>query len=100
MRVMGNRVLVKRIDEGPVKSSIIEVVTLSHSEPGFYALVAEVGQGRRTRYGTFIPIECHEGDLVILKKYSGAPVSLTNAAGQTEDFQVVDAEDVLAVVER
>lgn len=94
MNVMGNRVLVKRIDEGPVTSKIIEVISYD-KEPGHYALVAEIGQGRRTRYGNFIPIECAVGDLVILKKYSGAPVKLSG-----EDFHIVDADDVLAVVEQ
>lgn len=101
MKVLGNRVLVKRMEDKALTSSIIEVVTLGQQEPGVYALVAGVGQGRR-RFpdGKFIPIECKEGDLVILKKYAGAPVTLRGASGNQEDFHLVDAEDVLAVVER
>jgi co-chaperonin GroES (HSP10) len=99
MRVLGNRVLVKRIEDKALQSSIIEVVQFD-KEPGHYALVVEVGQGRRLPNGDFIPIECKEGDVVILKKYSGAPVSLTTPAGLHEDFHLVDAEDVLAVVEK
>jgi chaperonin GroES len=99
MKVIGNRVLVKRLDEPSLKSSIIEVI--SHDkEPGQFAVVAAVGQGQRTPKGTFNPIDVAPGDLVVLSKYSGAPVRLKNDAGVYEDFQLVDAEDVLAVVQR
>lgn len=102
MKVLGNRVLVKRIDDPVLKSSVIEVITLGTQEPGHYAMVAGVGPGLKFPSGKIIPIEVKEGDVVLLKKYSGAPVTLrsTNAAGEpvSEDFHLVDAEDVLAVV--
>lgn len=94
MKVMGNRVLVKRLDEPALKSSVIEVVTID-KEPGHYAVVAEVGPGRRTIFGHLIPIDVKPTDLVILAKYSGAPVTVDG-----EEMHMVDAEDVLAVVER
>lgn len=102
MRVLGNRVLVKRVEEKPVTSAIIEIVQGygSTPEPSIFALVAEVGQGQRLPSGGFIPIECSVGDLVIVKKYSGAPLTLTNNAGMQEEFHLVAAEDVLAVVEK
>jgi len=100
MRVLGNRVLVKRVKDEGVKSSLIEVVSLGRAEPGHYALVVEVGQGLRTQGGGYIPIECKSGDLVILKKYSGAPVTLNAGGDRTEEFHLVDADDVLAVVEK
>lgn len=99
MRVLGNRVLVKRVEDKALTSSIIEVVSLGRPEPGHYAIVVAVGQGLRTVGGGFIPIECKADDLVILKKYSGAPVSL-GPANAKEEFHLVDAEDVLAVVEK
>lgn len=97
MKVLGNRVLVKRLDDQELKSSHIEVVTFGNKEPGHFALVAAVGPGLRMPSGKVIPIEVEEGDLVILSKYSGAPVTLKNAVGDREDFHLVDAEDVLAV---
>lgn len=99
MRVLGNRVLVKRLDEPALKSSYIEVIT-TEKEPGQFALVAGVGTGRRTEKGIMIPIDVKVGDLIVLAKYSGAPVRLQNAEGVYEDFQLVDAEDVLAIVQR
>ena len=102
MKVLGNRVLVKRMDDNALKSSVIEVITLGREEPSVYAVVAGIGPGLRCADGHYIPIECKEGDIVILKKYSGAPVTLNGAKdGQTisEDFHLVDAEDVLAVRE-
>jgi chaperonin GroES len=97
MRVLGNRVLVKRLEDKTLSSKIIEVVTLGHQEPGVFALVAGVGPGTRLPSGKYIPIEVKTGDVVILKKYSGAPITLKAADGTSEDFHLVDAEDVLAV---
>lgn len=98
MRVMGNRVLVKRLDEPALKSDVIEVVSLDR-EPGMYAVVAGVGPGRRLQSGEFDPLEVSVGDVVILAKYSGAPVTL-HKGDKHEEFQIVDGEDVLAVVQR
>jgi co-chaperonin GroES (HSP10) len=97
MKVMGNRVLVKRAEEPSLKSSVLEIVQFNeNTEPSVYAMVFGVGQGRRTSRGTFLPItEVKEGDLVILKKWSGAPVTIEN-----ETLQLVDYEDVLGVVVR
>jgi chaperonin GroES len=99
MKVMGNRVLVKKLDEPELKSKYIEVIS-HEKEPGHFALVAGVGPGFHLPSGVVIPIEVHEGDLVILKKYSGAPVSLKGADDNYEEFHLVDAEDVLAVVDK
>lgn len=94
--------LVKRLDEPELKSKYIEVIS-HEKEPGHYAMVMGVGPGLRKQSGVVVPPECKVGDLVIVRKYSGAPVEL-----QTDDdpsclpqnFQMVDTEDVLAVVER
>ncbi len=97
MQVFGNRVLVKRAESVALKSSVLEIIQFGeNAEPSVYAMVFGVGQGRRTSKGTFLPIdEIKEGDLVILKKWSGAPVTIDGEA-----LQLVDAEDVLAVVAR
>lgn len=99
MRVIGNRVLIKRLEEPTLKSSIIEVIS-QDKEPGVFALVMGVGPGRRMQSGTLIPIDVKMGDLVVLAKYAGAPVRLQNDAGIYEEYQLVDAEDVLAIVQR
>jgi len=92
MRVLGNRVLVKRIEDKTLTSKYIEVITSGPQEPGVFALVYGVGPGRRMQDGRYIPIEVKTGDVVILKKYAGAPITVAG-----EDLQLVDADDVLAV---
>lgn len=99
IRVMGNRVLVKRIEDAAPKSKYIEVIT-TDKEPGQYALVAAVGPGIRLPNGKCVPIGVDPGDIVILSKYSGASVSVKNEAGVAEDFHLVDGEDVLATVNK
>lgn len=96
MRVLGNRVLVKRIEDEGLKSKYIEVIqSEERKEPGTRALVAGVGPGQRLPDGRYIPIEVVEGDVVIIKKYSGFAVTLHAGNGQSEEFHMVDANDVL-----
>ncbi len=99
MRVMGNRVLVKRINQTQLKSKYLEIIQ-SDREPGQFALVAAVGPGKQMQNGNYIPIEVRAGDVVILAKYSGAPVTLKNPDGSTQDYHLVDGDDVLAVAKR
>jgi chaperonin GroES len=92
-------VIVKRMDEGSLKSSVIEVVTLNR-EPSQYAMVMSVGQGTRVplplpNAGKRIPNNVKPGDVVILKPNSGAPVTING-----EDYHIVTDDDCLAVVER
>lgn len=98
-RVTGNRLLIKRIDDPGPKSSLIHVVTLD-KEPGQYAIVVGVGAGQRLPNGNLVPIDVRVDDIVILQKYSGYTVSLTGKDGNEQDFQIVSADDVLAVVEK
>lgn len=100
MRVLGNRVLVKRLEEKALTSSVIELVTLGNPDPALFALVFGVGPGRRLENGDYIPIEVKTGDLVVLKKYSGTPVRIKTESGIEEDLQLVDGDDVLGILKQ
>lgn len=93
MRVIGPRVVVRRIEGIQPKSSILEVITFDE-EPSQFALVLAVGW-REHRDFTRHPIEdIAVGDVVILKTYSGAPVRVNG-----EDAVIVTVDDVLAICE-
>jgi len=92
MRVLGPRVLVKRIDSPALKSSIIEIVEFE-PEPSSYALVLGVGQ-QYYKDNTKHPIDdINEMDVVLLKKYSGSPIQYKG-----EECFFVQYEDVMAIV--
>ena len=55
--------------------------------------VVAVGPGK-TEDGKLIPIELKKGEKVIYKKYSGTDVTY-----KKEDYLLISADDILAVVE-
>lgn len=85
MRVLGNRILVKRLDPPKTKSSIIEVVEMN-PDPSQYGKVLGIG---------IIEANIKVGDIVLLGQYSGARVDLDG-----QEAFVVPVEDVLGVVEK
>lgn len=91
MKVMGARVLIKKLQE-PDEKSIIEVVHLD-DEPSQWAEVKHSGVIRLPK-GQNIELECKKGDIVLTKKYCGTPVVING-----EQLHFVEYDDVLAIVE-
>lgn len=91
-RPIGPRVLVSKIEMPALKSALIEVVQ-SDPPPSRYAMVVSLGQFRfadgRERTLDFAP-----GDVVVIKEYCGAPVTVDG-----KDLHMLVEDDVLAVVE-
>jgi len=90
MKVLGNRILVKKIDPPKPESSLIEVIQFEQEESQF-ALVLGVGNGPQ------VDPEVTKGDTVVIKPYSGAPLKV-NIKGKDVEAHMLAAEDVLAVV--
>lgn len=84
IRVLGNRVLVKRLEAPKMKSAIIEVVEMN-PDPSQYAKVLAIGE-----MVNFIKV----GDVVVLGQYSGARIEI-----EREEAYFVSVDDVLGVVE-
>lgn len=80
---MGARVLVKKM-EAPKRSKVIEIIVPEGAEePTQFAMVFAIGNGCPTD-------EIQVGDTVILKKYSGVPVTVKD-----EELHMVEYNDVL-----
>lgn len=88
----GARVLVKRLDAPQPVSELIIIPDMIGATPSSFALVIAVG---KLLQGGISP-----GDVVVLKDYSGAPVSV-DLEGDSAPFEcsIVVEDDVLAVVE-
>lgn len=93
----GSRVLVKRIMDDSLKSSLIHLVTLSQEESQF-ATVLAVGPGYKMKDGSYIPLDVKPGQTVVTKPYSGASVDVVIDGVPVEAYLLAD-EDVLMVVE-
>jgi co-chaperonin GroES (HSP10) len=85
----GSRVLIKRLDEDLLKSTLIEVVHLDETKESQFALVIAVGP----KCSSVRPLET-----VVTTKYSGTPVALDVAGtGVKETFYLVMEGDLLGV---
>jgi chaperonin GroES len=88
---MGSRLLVKRQAPKKSKSQLIEIVELDE-EPSQYATVKYVGS-YKLRDGREISMDVKPGDTILLKKYSGTPVTING-----EELFFVEDDDALAIV--
>lgn len=93
----GPRVLVKKLEDGGPKSSLIEVVSYNET-PSQFATVLAVGEGHKKDDGSYIPLEVRPGQMVVTKPFSGTPVRVFFDGGFIEAHLLMD-EDVLMVVE-
>lgn len=94
LKPLGNRVLVRRLEEQEsVKGGIIIPETAKKKQE--MTEVIAVGPGKKTEQGKVLPMPVKVGDVVLVDKYSGQEVSLND-----EQFLVVRADDIVAIVER
>ena len=88
IRVLGQKVLIKRIEQPALKSSLIEIIEFA-PEPSQFGLVLAVGNAP--------VVEVKVGDVVVLKQFSGAPVTFDMNGEEVEAFVMMN-EDLLAIV--
>ena len=92
IRPLGDRVLVKAIEEKEVVKGGI-IIPDSAKEKPQEAKVVAVGAGRLDESGKRIPIELKKGDKVLVSKYGGTEIKIDG-----EDLLVLRESDVLAKV--
>lgn len=93
LKPIGNRVLAKRLEaEEKVKGGIILPDTAKKKKET--AQIVAIGTGKKDKKGNTIPIPVQVGDKILLDKYSGHEVTLDG-----EEFVIVNADDIIAIVE-
>ena len=94
LRPLGNRVLVRRLDaQETLKGGII--LPDSAKKKQEQAEVVAIGTGKKDKNGNIIPINVKVSDIVLVEKYSGQEVSYHD-----EDYVIVRADDIIAVIEK
>jgi chaperonin GroES len=93
IRPLGDRVLVKLIEEQEVRKGGIIIPDTAKERPQEAEVIA-VGPGRLDESGKRIPIEVKKGDRVLISKYGGTEVKI-----DTESYQILREDDILAVLE-
>lgn len=93
-RPLGNRVLLRRLkSEEKLKGGILLPDTAKKKQE--QAEVVAVGPGKADKAGTVAPMPVTVKQIVLIEQYSGQEVTLDG-----EDFVIVRADDILAIVER
>ena len=93
VRPLGDRIIVKRIEEDEVLRGGI-IIPDTAKEKGQQAEVFAVGPGRRSEKGDLIALEVKAGQRILLGKYSGTDIEI-----EGEEYVIVREDDVLGIVE-
>lgn len=94
LRPLGNRVLVRRLEqEETLKGGIIVPDTAKKKQES--AEVIAVGTGKKDKNGKLIPMPVAIGDIILMDKYSGQEVTVDD-----EEYVIVRADDIIAIVQK
>jgi chaperonin GroES len=94
LRPLGNRVLVRRLEsEEKLKGGILLPETAKKKQE--HAEVIAIGTGKKDKQGNTIAIPVKVGEVILMEKYSGQEVTLND-----EEFVILKADDIIAIIER
>jgi chaperonin GroES len=92
LRPLGDRVVVKRIEEEAKTKGGIVLPDTAKEKPQRGKVIA-VGSGRVLDNGTKVPLEVKEGDIVVFAKYGGTEIEIDG-----EEYIILSERDLLAVL--
>ena len=94
IKPLEDRILVKAIDAEQTTASGLVIPDTAKEKPQEGTVLA-VGPGRVDDKGARVPLDVKVGDIVLYSKYGGTEVKYNN-----EDYLVLSARDVLAIIEK
>ncbi len=93
VKPLGDRVLVKRLEEEEQKSAGGIIIPDTAKEKPQRGKVVEVGPGRTTEEGKNISLSVKKDDVVLFGKYAGTDVKIDG-----EEYLIMHESDILAVI--
>ncbi len=94
IKPLEDKVVVQAVEAETTTASGLVIPDTAKEKPQEGKVIA-VGEGRVTDKGTRIPVDVKEGDTVIYSKYGGTEIKIG-----AEEYLILSARDILAVVER
>ncbi|MFT4185827.1 MAG: co-chaperone GroES [Micrococcaceae bacterium] len=94
IKPLGDRVVVRPLDAEQTTASGLVIPDSAKEKPSEGTIIA-VGPGRYNNQGDRIPMELHEGDVVIYSKYAGTEIKHSG-----EEYLVLATHDILAIIEK
>ena len=93
-RPLGDRVLVKRVEEEEKTKGGIIIPDTAKEKPQEGEVIA-VGPGSRDESGKLVPLDVKTGDLILFGKWSGTEVKIDG-----EDLLIMKESDIMGIVEK
>jgi chaperonin GroES len=93
-RPLGDRVLIKRVEEEEKTKGGIIIPDTAKEKPQEGKVIA-VGPGARDENGKLIPLDVKKGDRILFGKWSGTEVKIDG-----DDLLIMKESDVLGVLEK
>ena len=93
VRPLQDRILIKRIEEGETVKGGIIIPDTAKEKPQEGEVIA-VGNGKKQKDGSTIPLDVKAGDRILFGKYSGTDIHIDD-----EEYLILREEEVLAVLE-
>lgn len=94
IKPLEDRIVIQQLDAETTTASGIVIPDTAKEKPQEGKVVA-VGPGRVDDNGNRVPVDVQVGDVVIYSKYGGTEVKYAG-----EEYLILSARDVLAVVEK
>lgn len=91
LKPVGDRVIIKQDEAGETTSSGLYIASESKEKPQSGTVLA-VGEGKRTKDGSLVPMPVKEGDRVVYGKFSGTEIDV-----EGETVLILRADDIFAV---
>ncbi len=93
IRPLGDRVLVKRIQEEEKTKGGIIIPDTAKEKPQ-EGMVVAVGKGKMTEEGKLIPLDVKKGDRILFGKYSGTEIKI-----EGEEHLILREDEIVGVIE-
>jgi len=93
IRPLGDRILVKRIQEEEKTKGGIIIPDTAKEKPQEGKVVA-VGKGKTTEDGKLLPPDVKAGDRILFGKYAGSEIKL-----EGEEHLILREDDILGILE-
>jgi chaperonin GroES len=92
VRPLGDRVVVKQLEEEEVKKGGI-IIPDTAKEKSQRGEVKAVGPGKKNEDGKVIPLEVKVGNKIFFSKYGGTEVKIDG-----EEYVIMREDDILAII--
>ena len=92
-RPLGDRVLIKRVEEEQKTKGGIIIPDTAKEKPQEGIIIA-LGTGKTNDDGKKIPFEVKKGDRILCSKYGGTEIKIDG-----KEYKILSSDDILAVLE-